>query len=149
VRGNTRFISSVEHDISQVSAANEWDIIFNTRNNLVFPSTHVFFCLNCVFKYDFLSGQKLYIMCVCVCICVYMCTCVYMYLYLWKFPGLINFYWAFDSVLRAFIRIILQLMSLNFRAVVCVLVYVGSVWLVVRLTMIPFHWWLQDALMLD
>jgi hypothetical protein len=29
---NTRFISSVEHDISQVSAANEWDIMFNTRN---------------------------------------------------------------------------------------------------------------------
>jgi hypothetical protein len=32
VRGNTKFISSVEHDISQVSAANEWDIMFNTRN---------------------------------------------------------------------------------------------------------------------
>jgi hypothetical protein len=25
-------ISSVEHDISRVSAANEWDIMFNTRN---------------------------------------------------------------------------------------------------------------------
>jgi hypothetical protein len=32
VRGNTRFISRVEHDISRVSAANEWDIMFNTRN---------------------------------------------------------------------------------------------------------------------
>jgi hypothetical protein len=31
VRGNTRFISSVEHDISRVSAENEWDT-FNTRN---------------------------------------------------------------------------------------------------------------------
>jgi hypothetical protein len=32
VRGNTRFISSVEHDISRMSAANEWDItVFNTR----------------------------------------------------------------------------------------------------------------------
>ena len=30
--GNTRFISCVEHDISRVSAANEWDIMFNTRN---------------------------------------------------------------------------------------------------------------------
>ena len=34
VRGNTRFISSVEDDI-----------MFNTRNKLVFRSTHVFFCL--------------------------------------------------------------------------------------------------------
>jgi hypothetical protein len=32
VRGNTRFISSVEHDIPRVSAANEWDIMLNTRN---------------------------------------------------------------------------------------------------------------------
>jgi hypothetical protein len=31
-RGNTRFISSVEHDISRVSPANEGDIMFNTRN---------------------------------------------------------------------------------------------------------------------
>ena len=32
VRRNTRFISSVERDISRVSAASEWDIMFNTRN---------------------------------------------------------------------------------------------------------------------
>ena len=32
VRGNTGFILSVERDISRVSAANEWDIMFNTRN---------------------------------------------------------------------------------------------------------------------
>ena len=30
---NMKFISSVDQDISQVSKANEWDILFNTRNN--------------------------------------------------------------------------------------------------------------------
>ena len=30
--GNMKFISSVDQDISQVSKANEWDILFNTRN---------------------------------------------------------------------------------------------------------------------
>jgi hypothetical protein len=32
VCGNTRFILSIENDISQVSTANEWDIMFNTIN---------------------------------------------------------------------------------------------------------------------
>ena len=32
VRGNTRFISSVKHDVSRVSPANECGIMFNTRN---------------------------------------------------------------------------------------------------------------------
>ena len=45
VLGNTRFISSVEHDISRVSAAKN-EISCSTREiNLIFPSTHVFFCL--------------------------------------------------------------------------------------------------------
>ena len=40
VRGNTRFISSVEHD------ALTREISCSTREiNLVFPSIHVFFCL--------------------------------------------------------------------------------------------------------
>ena len=26
------YFECVEHDISQVSAANEWDVMFNTRN---------------------------------------------------------------------------------------------------------------------
>jgi hypothetical protein len=56
VRGNTRFISSVEHDISRVSAANEWDIMFNTRNKSVFPSTHVFFCL--LYKQNSVKNNK-------------------------------------------------------------------------------------------
>ena len=30
--GNMKFIFSVDQDISQVSKANEWDILFNTRN---------------------------------------------------------------------------------------------------------------------
>ena len=32
LRGNMKFISSVEHDISRVSEANEWDILLSTRN---------------------------------------------------------------------------------------------------------------------
>ena len=40
-----KFISSVDQDISQVSKANEWDILFNTRNNFIFPNIHVLFCL--------------------------------------------------------------------------------------------------------
>ena len=44
VRGNTRIISSVEHDISSERAANESEISCSTREiNLVFPSIHVFF----------------------------------------------------------------------------------------------------------
>ena len=31
--------------ISRVSKANEWDILFNTRNNFIFPSVRVLFCL--------------------------------------------------------------------------------------------------------
>ena len=42
---NMKFISSVDQDISQVSKANEWDILFNTRNNFIFPSIRVLFCL--------------------------------------------------------------------------------------------------------
>ena len=30
--GNMKFISSVDQDLSRVSKANEWDILFNTRN---------------------------------------------------------------------------------------------------------------------
>ena len=41
-----KFISSVDQDISaRVSKANEWDILFNTKNNFIFPSIHVLFCL--------------------------------------------------------------------------------------------------------
>ena len=43
--GNMKFISSVDQDISRVSKTNEWDILFNTRNNLIFPNIHVLFCL--------------------------------------------------------------------------------------------------------
>ena len=48
VRGNTRFILSVEHDISRVSDVNDREISCLTREiNLVLPITHmhVFFCL--------------------------------------------------------------------------------------------------------
>ena len=56
VRGNTRFISSVEHDISRVSAS---EISCSTREiNLVFPSTHVFFCL--LYKGQSLKSDNLY-----------------------------------------------------------------------------------------
>ena len=40
--GNMKFISSVYQDISWV---NKWDILFNTRNNFIFPDIHVLFCL--------------------------------------------------------------------------------------------------------
>ena len=41
-----KFTSSVDQDISQVSKANEWNILFNTRNNFIlFPNIHVLFCL--------------------------------------------------------------------------------------------------------
>ena len=43
--GNMKFISIVYHDISRVSKANEWYILFNTRNNFTFPNIHVLFCL--------------------------------------------------------------------------------------------------------
>ena len=43
--GNMKFISSVYQDISRVSKANESDILFNTRNNVIFPNIHVLFCL--------------------------------------------------------------------------------------------------------
>ena len=42
---NMKFISSVDQDISRVSKANEWDILFNTGNNFIFPNIHVLFCL--------------------------------------------------------------------------------------------------------
>jgi hypothetical protein len=42
VLGNTRFISSV---ISRVSAANKWDIMFNTRNESGISKHHVWFCM--------------------------------------------------------------------------------------------------------
>jgi hypothetical protein len=38
VRGNTRFISSVEHDISRVSAANKHPVFPSRQRNSVFPS---------------------------------------------------------------------------------------------------------------
>ena len=34
--GNMKFISSVDQDIAQMSKANEWDILFNTRNKYSF-----------------------------------------------------------------------------------------------------------------
>ena len=43
--GNMKFISSVEHSISRVSKVNKRDILFNTRNNFIFPNIHVLFCL--------------------------------------------------------------------------------------------------------
>ena len=42
---NMKFISSADQDISRVSKANESDILFNTRNNFIFPNIHVLFCL--------------------------------------------------------------------------------------------------------
>ena len=42
---NIKFISSVDKDISRVRKENEWDILFNTRNNFIFPNIHVLFCL--------------------------------------------------------------------------------------------------------
>jgi hypothetical protein len=50
VRGNTRFISSVEHDISRVSAANEWDIMFNTRNKSGISAHPCIFLFQKLFK---------------------------------------------------------------------------------------------------
>ena len=44
MRGNTRRISSVVRDISRVSAAIIIYILYS-KINLVFPSTHVLFCL--------------------------------------------------------------------------------------------------------
>ena len=50
VRRNTKFISSVEHDISEISCS--------TREiNLVCPSTHVFFCL--LYKLQVLQQYKM------------------------------------------------------------------------------------------
>ena len=40
-----KFISSVDQDISQVSKANEWDILSNAGHNFIFPNIHVLFCL--------------------------------------------------------------------------------------------------------
>ena len=43
--GNMKFILSVDKDISRLRKANEWDMQLNTRNNFIFPSIHVLFCL--------------------------------------------------------------------------------------------------------
>jgi hypothetical protein len=58
------------------------------------------------------------------------------YIYLWKFSW---FYWAFDSVIRVFIRL---KWVWDFALLFAFLYTSGAFWLVVRLTMIPFHWWL-------
>ena len=42
--GNMKFISS-EIYVPTSSKTNEWDILFNTRNNVIFPNIHVLFCL--------------------------------------------------------------------------------------------------------
>ena len=41
-----KFISTVAGPgyLTSVSKATEWDILFNTRNNFIFPSIHVLFC---------------------------------------------------------------------------------------------------------
>ena len=44
LRGNMKFISSVEQDISRVSEANEWDILLTREIILIFPSIHAIFC---------------------------------------------------------------------------------------------------------
>ena len=56
VCGNTRFILSIEHDISRVSTAKS-EISCSTQEiNLVFPSTHVFFCL--LYKQNSVKNNK-------------------------------------------------------------------------------------------
>ena len=45
------FISSVDQDMSRVNKANKWDILFNTRNNFIFPNIHVLFCLYKKYSY--------------------------------------------------------------------------------------------------
>ena len=40
-----KYISIVDQDISQVSRANKGDILFNIRNNFIFPHIHVFWLL--------------------------------------------------------------------------------------------------------
>ena len=45
VCGNMKFTWSVDQDISRVSKVNEWDTLFNTSNNSIFPNIHVLFCL--------------------------------------------------------------------------------------------------------
>ena len=46
VCGNMKLISSVHQDISRVSKANEWYILFNTRNNFIFPNMPCI--INCI-----------------------------------------------------------------------------------------------------
>ena len=60
VRGNTRFISNVEHDISRVSAANEREISCLTREvNLHGVSNHpcIFLSINYI-NYRFSTNMK-------------------------------------------------------------------------------------------
>ena len=46
LRGNKKFISSVEQDISRSSERSERGISCSTREiNFIFPSIHVIFCL--------------------------------------------------------------------------------------------------------
>ena len=66
VLGNTRFISRVKHDISWVSAVNEWYITFNTRNKSgisVHPCIilYLMICLNYVIVVDGYALQWYYI----------------------------------------------------------------------------------------
>ena len=50
-----KFISSVDRN-SRVSKANEWDILFNTKNNFIFSNIHVLFCL--LYKNSPIAPQK-------------------------------------------------------------------------------------------
>ena len=95
--------------------------------------------------YIFIYSVYIYIY---IYIYIYVCVYIYIYMNLQEFSGLNNyFYWAFDSVLRAFIRIILIYLQgiFSFRAVHSV-VFVVSAWLVLWLIVV-FDWLLLDALL--
>jgi hypothetical protein len=61
VLGNTRFISSVEHDISLVRCAHSWDIMFNTRNKSgisAHPCMYYSLCISFWLKMTLKSSRK-------------------------------------------------------------------------------------------
>ena len=59
--GNMKFISSVDQGILRVSKADEWDALFNTRNNFIFPSIHVLFgLLGAIHTSELVNRESLY-----------------------------------------------------------------------------------------
>ena len=56
--GNMKPISCIDEDISRVNKANELDILFNTRNNFIFPKHASMYCSVYYIKNSPIAPQK-------------------------------------------------------------------------------------------